>query len=59
VCSIDVVPKRLRPDTLIHLSVCMVIVIIYILGGYADGFYGYYSARPARCGTLVSQPLPI
>jgi len=31
----------------------MVIVITYLLGGYADGFYGYYSARPARCGTVI------
>jgi len=30
---------------------CMIIVIIYILGSYTDGFSGYYSARPARCGT--------
>jgi len=29
----------------------MVIVIIYILDSYTDGFYGYYSAIPARCGT--------
>ena len=34
-----------------YLSMCMVIVIIYILDSYTDKFYGYYSARPARCGT--------
>jgi len=32
-------------------------VIIYILASYTDGFYGYYSTRPARRGTLVPQPL--
>jgi len=36
-----------------------VIVIIYILGGYIDGFYGNYLARPARCATPVPQPLPV
>ena len=34
-----------------YLSMCMVIVIIYSLGSYMDGFSSYYSTRPARCGT--------
>jgi len=32
---------------------CKVIVIIYIIGSYTDGFSGYYSARPTRCGTIL------
>jgi len=32
----------------------MMIVIICVLGGYIDGFYGYYLARPARCGTKIN-----
>jgi len=34
----------------------MVIVIICVLGGHIDGFYGYYLARPARCGTTLIIP---
>jgi len=35
------------------------VIIICVLGGYVDELYGYNLARPARCGTPISQPLTV